>query len=217
MESGLFWFVLLGFIAIVGVATYFSKEARFKRKLKKTPFKPIKEVRNGEWVKIRGIVGEAPEYLEGPLSGRKCVYYQVKVVEKNGKSSSTIINDEDLINFYVKFENEFALVQAEKHKVHLIIDRKSSSGTFDDATEKEKSFLAKYDKESEGLFGFNRNLKYSEGIIEPDELIAVMGKAQWKSVNQETGQGKISKILVLESDTNHPVYITDDPDLTKTA
>ena len=59
-------------------------------------------------------------------------------------------------------------------------------------------FLKKHGKKSAGLFGFNKTLRFKEGIIETNENIAIKGIAEWKSFNQPIEGYSYSKKLTLK-------------------
>ena len=90
-------------------------------------------------------------------------------------------------------------------------DKKASSGTFNDPTPEFESLLRRYHIESTSFFGFNKQLRYKEGIIEVGETITVAGIAKWKELNEPIPEYPYSKIAALESSDKHKLMITDLP------
>ena len=78
-----------------------------------------------------------------------------------------------------------------------------------------EKLLRKHQKESTGFFGFNKTLRYREGIIEEGEAIAVKGLAQWKTLSEPIEGYSYSKLLTLTGDKKHKLIITDVPEATK--
>ncbi|MBI9066348.1 MAG: hypothetical protein JEZ09_03580 [Salinivirgaceae bacterium] len=205
--------------SIVLIAFLFSKKAMVKRKLKKAIAKPISDVRDGEFVKIIGKVTLVGDALKAPLSGRDCAYYYVHVEKKvsSGKSShwSTIIEEEVGGSYVINDGTNNAFINSRQIKSYLVEDRKYYSGVWDDASEVLENYLRKHDQHSEGMLGFNKKIRYKEGILEPQEMIAVFGKAQWKEADELKLPDSFGKILSLYSTENVPVYLSDDPDVLK--
>ncbi len=207
-------------VCIVVLSLLFSKKAIVKRKLRRTPLVPISMFRNEETARIVGKVVLVGEALEAPLSGRKCAYYYIHVEQKtsSGKSTSwrTIIEEEVAGDFVVYESNSCAMIDTKKVKSYIVEDRKYSSGTFHDAEERMEKYLNAHNNESTGFLGFNKALRYKEGILEPGETIAVVGKGQWKRTERTDIPAPYGKILMMIADGNKPVYLSDDPDTVKT-
>lgn len=219
------YIVPLMFIAIVAVIVllgyYFSTKQKIIRTLSKLPIKQIGSLRNNELTRFTGKALHVKEPLIAPFSKRKCVFYVIKIEQKksNGKSSSwrTIVNEENIQEFILEKNGDFAIVkpiQNPKNYVsHLVIDKKVNSGSFNDPSPKFKELLNHYNIESEGFFGFNNSLRYSEGIIEIGEQITVAGIAKWKSLKEPIEGYSYSKIAELESSDKQKLIITDLPNI----
>lgn len=205
--------VLGGMILIGVLVTYFSKEARIKRKLKSTPITTIRAFRHGELGRITGHAEVVGAPLIAPLSKRKCAYYQVIVEQKksSGKSSRwvEIIKDERYPPFMVREGNHHAIIDTKWVKTILDKDAKFSSGFLDDATEELQAYLKKHGHEDTGWLGFNKTLRYKEGIIEPGELVTVRGTGYWYDGKDQGLPSKFSRVLVLKSTEKEAIYITD--------
>jgi hypothetical protein len=197
---------------------YNSRKAIVKRKLKRSPKTTINLCKNNELVKIVGKVEVIGEILFAPLSSRKCAYYYVMVEEDSGgKNSSyrTIIEKEIRTSFVLRDNENIVLVNPRNLLTHLVIDEKYHSGFFNDATKNLEDFLQKNGYESTGFFGFNKKIRYSEGILEEGELVAVVGKARWSEGHKEGLPMGFKKILVIDPYDTEPVYLSDDPSTLK--
>ncbi len=71
--------------------------------------------------------------------------------------------------------------------------------------------MRRYDIDPSTFFGFNKTLKYTEGIIEIGEQITVAGIAKWKSLNEPLPDYPYSKIATLEATDKQKLIITDLP------
>ena len=181
------------------------------REFKKSRKKPINRIQENEYAKIIGRAKHVNQPLEAPLSGRKCVYYQVIVEVKGYKSWRRIINNEKHQDFFIESNSEMAIVkmsllQKSMKRFFLVKDYKEKSGFRNDATEK----LQHYSK-STAFLGINKTMRYSEGVIELNEPITVKGLAQWKIINEPIEGYSYSKILTLTGTKKEKLLVTDEP------
>lgn len=73
--------------------------------------------------------------------------------------------------------------------------------------------LKQYNIDSTGFLGFNKQLRYTEGIIEIGEEITVAGIAKWKNLSEPIEGYSYSKIAALESTEKQKLIITDLPNV----
>jgi len=211
-------FIIIGCIifAVFVYNYYFSRSAIVKRKLRNTGAKKMSEFRNGDVAKVAGTIKYAGKTLTAPLSGRKCVYYSILVEEKSGGKNShwsTIIEEEVSADVVIADGNHYATINTRLVKSHLIPDSQYFSGFLNDPTEEMERYLARHNKDSTSLFGFNRSLRYSEGVLEQGEIVTVVGKGYWKKKALTKLSLPSENVLELgpDTDTSEPVYFTDDP------
>ena len=214
--------IFISIAAIIGILSYFfSTKQKIIRTLSKLPIKQIGSLRNNELTRFTGKALHVKEPLIAPFSKRKCVFYVMKIEQKksNGKSShwKTIVKEEKIQEFFLEKNGDFAIVRPKQnpknYMSHLVIDKKTNSGTFNDPSPKFKALLNHYNINSEGFFGFNKQLRYSEGIIEVGEEITVAGIAKWKSLKEPIEGYSYSKIAELESTDKQKLIITDLPNI----
>lgn len=60
-------------------------------------------------------------------------------------------------------------------------------------------------------FGFNKTLRYTEGIIEVGEEITVAGFVEWETLKEPIEGYSYSKIATLKGSEKQKVIITDLP------
>ena len=212
----------IGFFAIIGIAFFinhfFSKKAIVRRKLKKSIPKRISTVTNGEIAKIVGKVEIIDKPLTAPLSGRKCAYYYVLIEQcvSSGKSShwEKLIEEEVSGTFGIRDDQYCAQIDSKEIKSYIVQDRNFSSGLFADPPEEILGYLKQHDVETENLLGFNKSMRFQEGILEDGETIAVLGKGMWESVAHDQWSDNYGKVLKITSADKMPVYLSDDPKTT---
>jgi hypothetical protein len=218
MEEIIFFIFMAIMIVIVIAVILFNKKGMIKRTLKKSNLKRIAHFRNGETARIVGKVEVIGTPLKAPLSGRKCTHYHVLVEEQISTGNTTswdkIIEDEHSIKYLIKDGSHYAYINDRRMQSYIVEDIKYSSGIWKDATERLEAFLNSYGKASEGFFGFNKTLRYKEGILEPGEKIAVLGKGEWKNAALLNLPEKYGKVLEITSNTEEAIYLSDDPETT---
>ena len=203
-------------VAIIGViAYYYSNKKIMLREFRKSRKKQINRIQEHEYAKIIGKAKHVNEPLEAPLSGRKCVYYHVIVEVKGDKSWRKIINEEKHQDFFIESNSEMAIVkmsslQKSMRRFYLVKDYKEKSGFRNDTPEKLEAYLEYHNKKSTWL-RMNKTIRYTEGIIELNEPIAVKGVAQWKILNEPIEGYSFSKILTLTGTKKEKLLVTDEP------
>jgi len=212
--------IIVAIIGIIGFSVYFFNPKKvILRKLSKTPSKPIGSLKTNDFVKVTGKALHVEEPLIAPLSKRKCIFYSMTIQKRvsTGKSShwKTIINEEKVQDFFLENRGDYAIVkptQTPKNFIsYLVKDKKTSSGMFKTPTPEFESLLRQYNIDTTNFFGYNKSLRYAEGVIEIGEIITVAGIAIWKTLNQPIPEYTYSKIAALESSDNQKLIITDLP------
>jgi len=220
MNIAIIIIAIISFIGLVIFLVYhFSTRQVIIRKLLKIPYKSLTSIRTNDLVKVSGKALHAEEPFLAPLSRRPCVFYCIKIYQKKntGKHShwEIIINEEKFQDFFIEQNGELAIVRPtsrpKNYRSFLVIDKKSSSGAFNQPTPEFEALLEQYNIESTGIFGFNKTLRYEEGIIEVGEKITVAGVAKWKALNEPIPEYRYSKIIELEDVGKQKLIITDLP------
>jgi len=206
--------------AIVLTVLYFNKRAVIKRKLKKAVGKKISDIVSGEIAKVVGKVEFAGEPLIAPLSARRCAYYYVLVEQQvsTGKSShwNKLIEEEVGGKFVIRDGRHCAHIDSRNVKSVLVEDRQYSSGFGNDASAELERYLNDHGQKSEGTFGWNKTIRYKEGVLEEGELIAAMGRGEWKNAEQVQLPDTYDRVLEITSTEEEPVYLSDDPETVRT-
>lgn len=219
MHPAIIVLIALIFIGAIFCGFYFSKKAIVKRALKKAPYKRIHEFTPGERGKAVGKIVYAGQVLQAPLSKRHCVAYHVEVQEhrRHGKSSSwvTVINEEKRGDIVIHDGMGYAFVEPQHIQTYFVQDANFSSGTFNDATPELIEYMRMHGRDTTGLLGFNKNLRYREGILEQHEVVAVVGVGMWGSARGKNLNLTQDRLLVMNVDEKGKLYLSDDPDVIK--
>ncbi len=216
--------ILIGIVLIAIIAFciyYFSTKQQIIRTLTKLPNKSIGGLKPNDFTKFTGKALHIKEPLIAPFSKRKCVFYVIKIQQKKntGKSSywDTIINETKIQDFFLEKNSDYVMVRPtqnpKNYKSYLVVDKRTNSGTFKEPTPEFKTLLNHYNIKSENYFGFNKQLRYTEAIIEIGEEITVAGIAKWKKLNTPVKGYNYSKIAALESTDKQKLIITDLPNI----
>lgn len=203
------WLVVTLSLAALIFKFFFSRSAVIKRRLRRSGRVPIKNFPDGGMAKIVGRLDYAGKPLKAPLTGRRCAQYVVEV-EEQGDSGEwhRLTKEEDRRDFFLDDGTGEALVKLQGARIAVTKDRKYRSGPFKDATPLLEGFLSSHSQKSTGLLGFNKRLRYQEGVLRKGEDVAVYGVGRW----EKDADGRQER-LVLESTWRVPLYVSDDPDL----
>ena len=215
MATGVIIIATVFAVILIAVAFLFSEKAKVKRGLRRYPQTNIGSFPPGGLGSVKGKVVLHGQSLTAPLSGRACVYYRVIVEEhrSSGKSSHwhKIIDDVQSGTVLISDGSGYALINAKKSRSHIVSDANYRSGTFNDATPELENFLQQHNRQSTGLLNFNKSLRYKEGILEENELIAVGGKGEWKDAAALGFNLPVQRVLVITEAENAKLFLTDDP------
>ena len=212
--------LLIGAIAtaIAWASWYFREARRLGRALCAAKAWPIGELPESATGRVIGEVQPLDRVLESPLTGRACVYYVATVEERrsNGRwgAWTTLITEREGAPFLLHDDSGRAIVDPDGAEVALASAVRSRSGTFDDATPAEEAFLSRHGHASK-TWGLNRSIRYTEAVIEPGAIIAVLGSGvREPDPEARPAEGYRSAPptrLRLTSSRQHPLVIGDDP------
>lgn len=209
-------FILIGLISY-----FFSAKQRVKRKLSNLRDQRISSLRNREFSRITGKAKSFKEPFIAPLSQRKCVFYKVKLEQKKSSGKNrywdTIFDIERFQEFYLEQNGEYAIVKLTQYPknflCHLVVNKKTSSGTFNDPSPEFEALLNQHQIKSTSFFGLNKQLRYEEAIIEIDETITVAGTVNYTTLTEQIEDYSYSKIAELTSTDKQKLIITDLPNV----
>ncbi|WP_298898535.1 GIDE domain-containing protein [uncultured Psychroserpens sp.] len=205
---------------IIFLAVHFSKRNVIIRTLSKIPYKPASSLKTNDLSKVSGKALHVKAPLIAPYTGRKCVFYQIRIQQRvnSGKSShwKTLVQDEQFQEFFIDTNGDFVIVKPSasprNYISYLVKDTNQSSGVFNSPTPKFEAVLRRYNINPENFFGMNKRLRYEEGVIEIGERITVAGIAKWKALSEPLPEYPYSKIAALESEGKQKIIITDLPE-----
>lgn len=217
MDKRIFQFILIGviLIAVIIYQFFFSKKAIVRRNIRKYPVTPISNFKEGERGRISGTVVYVDEPLKAPLSGRECSHYYVHIEQRYDQKNSrwrTLIEHEISSMLVLQNGGYYALIKRANLESYIVQDKEYRSGTFNDATPHLERYLKEHGHKSEDFFGFNKTLRYKEGVLEEGERVTVAGLGEWKQAEDIGLPAEYGKVLVMRcgSDT---IYMSDDRDI----
>jgi len=218
VEVGLF--IAFGVMAMAVTAGYFSPRKRARRRARRT--ERALAARRRTWIseahgpiRVTGRIQRDAKVLEAPLSGRRCVVYELVVDELSIGSPSLLrrlLDVRQACPFLLEDDSGTARVDtAGPGFVALVHDRVGVTGGVYPGNHLELSKVL----ESWGLLpmtwlGLWRPLRYAEGVLETGELVTVGGNGA-----HEIDQGGDSpslrsppKRLVIRGSEAEPLLIT---------
>ena len=221
MEVGLF--IAFGVMATVVTAGYFSPQQRARRRARRTERALAARRRTSIIeahgpVRVTGRIHRDAKVLQAPLSGRRCVVYELVVDELSSGSPSLwrrLLDLRQACPFLLEDDSGTARIDtAGPGFVALVHDRVGVTSGVYPGNHLELSMVL----ESWGLLpttwlGRWRPLRYAEGVLEPGELVTVGGNGA-----REIDQGGDSpslrsppQRLVIRGSEAEPLLITGVP------
>jgi hypothetical protein len=197
----------------------FSRKARAKRALARTPRTPVGRSEGGS-VRVTGRVEPRGETLTAPGSERVCVAYELTIEESIGGEWHERLVHADARPFAVVDESGTALVDPGGH-VHfdLVEDVEHSDGTWKEArggsfSDHVLELLRAHGVETETFFEGWRLFRYREGVLEAGERVSVAGHAAHEphADGERRGPREPPTVLVLRGSAKAPLLISDDPE-----
>ncbi len=170
-------FVILAVAVAIAVYFLYISYNRYKI-ISKTETSNISWLQEG-FNEIKGTIVSLEEQLTSPFSEKPCVYYQFKVEQKksSGKNSHyvSIIDDKKFKKFGVDDGTGIAIIDLNNADIQIKIDKKDTSGFFNNADENQVRALNKYSQTSKG-FLFEKTLRYTEKYLEVGDEVYVLGE-----------------------------------------
>ncbi len=150
-----------------------------------------------------GKVIPSTDLLTSPIENKKCVYYSYSVQElrKSGKNSTwvTIASGIKFSPFYLEDETGKILINPSYSETKFKPDLNTSSGTFKDPPENVKNFLKSINISYESLFGMNKSMRYSEIVVEPNDMLYVIGTVKVNQDVKSSDRGSQNLIVAKEN------------------
>lgn len=214
-DPRIFLYLLIGFF--VGLYYFINGFSWLKQKrlIENTPTSKIRSIAMG-LVEIYGeVVPWRGKLLKSPFSIKDCVYckYLIEEYRRSGKSSHwvTVKSDEKRIPFFLKDDTGSVLVEPEGARMHIPQDFEFKSGWGKDPPASIQKFLKSNNMDFENFLGFNKTMRYREYIIEPANMLYVMGTAGNNPFSKPSAINS-ENIMIQKGTNDKTYYISDRPE-----
>lgn len=208
--------VFIGIAVVLLFRFVFSSKAKIRRKLRSMPRTNIADVKEGELVKVAGKIIFAGRTVQAGLSNRTCAYYHIEVEEyrSTGKSGRwlKIIDDRKRGDVVLFDGTGYAVLQGKEVQTLFYPDVKYRSGSFQEPLPEMEAYLEQHKKKGTNWLGFNKGMRYREGILEENELCAMAGVAIWLPAGKVRVDVPAERVLVIRGTPDVNCYISDHPD-----
>lgn len=219
MTSEAWWYIgsAVGAVGVSWLAHWLRRDVRIRRKVARLPLTPMREVTDGQRVKVSGIVELRHPPLTGPLSGRPCAAWSVVLQRPSDGGWRTIIRDWNAVEFVIVDDGGMAArVTESRAEVVYELDVEVESGWDKAPAERLREVLKQYGHELEGSSGRPSQYRVREGIIEHGERVTVVGVASREPDPSPRAFGggayrELPQRLVLTAGGKEPLYIIDAP------
>ncbi|MBI2445906.1 hypothetical protein HYV43_05960 [Candidatus Micrarchaeota archaeon] len=187
------------------------KRLGLKQRIENTPTSKVRSIAMGP-VEVSGrVVPSEDGLLEAPFTGSPCVYYHYKVEEyRGGKNESwqTVASGVQSKRFFLRDETGDVLVDCQGAEVDLPHDFLQVGRQ--DPPERIQTFMASKKLSHEGWFGLNKEMRYTEWHLAPDDGVFVTGTAGDNPfVAEGTAVEGVKDVLISKGGGSNPFYVSD--------
>lgn len=222
--------------------SYFWGRKKFIRTFKEVEKSNLANCNDNEVIRMQGTLIVLGDSLIAPFSGKRCAAYETRALcEENVVTSKatgshvesktiweTIKVVKEVSDFLIKCGEQYALVRVNEGQVKIHEDivhddsnYKKDRGGFltEHENEKRKNALERMGLSPRNYVGvYAANIKFEEGILEPDEQVAVLGKGKWVDISgieelQYLAEQGVSKIFEIKNDATAELHISDSIDV----
>ena len=144
-------------LGVLAWRRYASEPSRTARRLRALPRSDVRTAKDGP-LKIAGNVRLTGKWLLAPLSGRRCVLYDVVVTENEGRRGArTLVQERVATDFSIEDATGTASVRTGRTKpgapgsqldLAIVQDANYHSGVFNEATPELRRYLQRWGEES---------------------------------------------------------------------
>ena len=209
--------VVIVTVVLIVMAARDADRKRAERALRSAPRATVATLTEGTTARLAGVV-TSDGTLKAPLTGRACVAYVVVLEERVGKRGWVRrLHEVRGVPFTLDDGTGRALIDPAQSTMLLEMDASQRSGAFDDATPVEEAFLARHGLTSTGWF-LNKTLRYTEGVIEPGERVAVLGRGVREPDPEALPRDALYRsalptLINIGGTPEHPIVVSDRADL----
>ena len=179
-------FILAGVLLFIGIFAFIGnrKNLARRRRIIATPTTPVAQAAGSGPVEVAGrIVPSEQGLITAPFSQRPAVWARVTVQQRiqAGRSSywKTLHKEEDGRQFWIDDgSGQMARILPQGAQMNVTIETVGGSGMLRDAKPHVESFLAMRNLKSTNMLGFNKTMKYTEEIVQPNEAAFALGPSR---------------------------------------
>jgi len=199
-------------MVIVSVALLYGafRSLRMKRLLENMPTSTARGLAMG-LVELKGTVVKDKELFTSPLLQKPCVQYNFLIQEMRGSGKSrrwvTVRSKNHAAEFFVKDATGKVRIVPEKADFTLEQDYEAGSKMFVDPPKEVLACLKREELDFEGLFGINKEMRYTETLLAPGDEVFVLGTAQTRPLEN----GNEETVVAMKKGT--PFVVTDKQEL----
>ncbi|MBI5389437.1 hypothetical protein HZB01_03595 [Candidatus Woesearchaeota archaeon] len=183
-----------------------------KKMIENTPTSKVRSIAMGRVEVYGAAVPDKGKVLQSPLSRKNCVYYRCIIEEYRhaGKSSRwvTLKDENDGIPFFLQDETGKVLVDPIGADIEIPKDAQYNSSFGRDPPKEVQFFLKTQNIAFEGLFGANKQMRFTEYYIAPQDKLYIMGTAMKNPAVKASAVG-VENVMIAKG-KNYPTYYISD-------
>jgi len=208
--------LFFGIVFVVQVLRYARRRARLRKAFRRNKRVRIADVVEGQMVRIVGTIAPLHRPLEAPVTGRPCVGWTA-VVDQVGQQrggGGLLVEKQRCQELLVEDVSGRARVPAVPTELLLVEDGRITTGAFKEPDPRIERFLQSHGYSTKG-FLTNRQYRFSEGVLEPGERIAVIGVGTWEpdpdGASRGQGLREAPRRLFIRPGESGKILLSDEP------
>ena len=202
--------IVLFFVVILVMQFFYNEKKVILRQLKKEGLTPYEQIKEGDYVFVKGTVDSNSDAINAPISSAACCLFSMKSWVMGNQGESVVAERSQCTPFTIICEGNTISIKAQDiGQIEYNLIKKLNTNRLDDTENKERitSFLKERNfRLTNPITKQERNVYFEEHRLDLNDSLIVKGVARW--TRDSEGQPK----LELVAEHKKKLLVTNDPE-----